>query len=64
MYAEQTDATTLTRTGALGDRGYAERVVVEEIGGAVRTLHCLSNGYLTGGERCDCHIPHTIVAAA
>jgi hypothetical protein len=62
MYTHQTDASTLQHTGALGDRGNAERVV--QVGGAVRTLRCLSTGYLSGGRRCECMIGEAVVGDA
>src|SRR5438132_5554952 len=62
MYAQHADAATLQHTGALGDRGNAERVV--HIGGAVRTFQCLSTGYLSGGHRCECVIPEAVVGEA
>ena len=60
MYMQHTDAATLQHTGALGNRGNAERVA-HNIDGAVRTLQCLSTGYLSGGRRCECVIPETVV---
>jgi hypothetical protein len=31
--------------------------------GAVRSLQCLSSGYLTGGRRCERHVPADVVEA-